>query len=78
MRGRGIGKGLLAAVARIAVDRGCPRYEWSVLDWNTPSIEFYRALGAVGLDEWTMFRLDEEALAQVAAVAPPISDKSRS
>lgn len=73
MRGRGIGKGLLAAVARIAVDRGCPRYEWSVLDWNTPSIEFYRSLGAVGLDEWTMFRLDEAALARVAAMAPPIS-----
>ena len=73
MRGRGIGKGLLAAVARIAVDRGCPRYEWSVLDWNAPSIEFYRSLGAVGLDEWTMFRLDEAALARVAAMAPPVS-----
>lgn len=76
MRGRGIGKGLLAAVARIAVERGCPRYEWSVLDWNTPSIEFYKALGAVGLDDWTIFRLDESALAAVAAQAPPLQGPS--
>lgn len=70
-RGHGIGKALLASVARIAVERGCPRYEWSVLDWNTPSIEFYRALGAKPLEDWTMFRLDDEALRQVATLAPP-------
>lgn len=69
-RGLGIGRALLASVARIAVERGCPRYEWSVLDWNTPSIEFYRALGAKPLEDWIIFRLDDEALHQVAALAP--------
>jgi GNAT superfamily N-acetyltransferase len=66
-RGRGIGKALLASVARVAVDRGCGRLEWSVLDWNTPSIEFYRSQGAVPMDEWTVFRVDEEALIQMAS-----------
>jgi GNAT superfamily N-acetyltransferase len=66
-RGRGIGKALLANVARVAVDRGCGRLEWSVLDWNTPSIEFYRSQGAVPMDEWTVFRVDEEALIQLAS-----------
>jgi GNAT superfamily N-acetyltransferase len=65
-RGRGHGKALLAAVARRAVERGCGRLEWSVLDWNEPSIGFYRALGAVSLDEWTTFRLTGDALSTLA------------
>ncbi len=72
-RGRGLGKALLCAVARIARERGCGRYEWSVLDWNEPSIAFYRALGAVPLDDWTTYRLDGEALEAVAAQAPDIA-----
>ena len=66
-RGSGLGKALLSGLASIAVARGYTRVEWSVLDWNTPSIEFYRSLGAVGLDEWTKFRLTGETLAQLAA-----------
>ena len=65
-RGGGIGKALLKRVARIAVERGCPRMEWLVLDWNQPAIEFYRSLGAITLDEWTTFRLQDEALSKVA------------
>ncbi len=52
-RGRGVGKRLLAHLARTAVERGCARLEWAVLDWNEPSIGFYRSLGAVPMDEWT-------------------------
>ena len=69
-RGRGIGKGLLAAVARRAVERGCGRLEWSVLDWNTPAIGFYRSLGARPMDEWTVYRIDEEPLRRLAEIAP--------
>ena len=65
-RRRGIGRALLAEVARIAVARGCPRYDWNVLDWNTPAIEFYKSLGARPLDEWTGYRLTGEALARLA------------
>jgi GNAT superfamily N-acetyltransferase len=65
-RGRGVGKALLKALARIAVERGCARLEWSVLDWNTPAIEFYRSLGAEPQDEWTNFRVSQEALARLA------------
>lgn len=65
-RGQGIGKALLAAVARLAADRGAGRLEWSVLDWNEPSIAFYRSQGAVPMDEWTVFRVDEAALAALA------------
>jgi GNAT superfamily N-acetyltransferase len=61
-RGRGAGKALLRALARIAVQRGCGRLEWSVLDWNTPAIGFYRAIGAVPMEEWTVYRLTGEAL----------------
>lgn len=61
-RGRGHGKALMAAVARLAVERGCGRMEWSVLDWNQPSIDFYRSLGAVPMGEWTTFRLAADAL----------------
>lgn len=66
-RGTGCGTALLAALAAIATARGYARVEWSVLDWNTPSIAFYRRLGAVALDEWTGFRLTGAALAAVAA-----------
>lgn len=61
-RGLGIGRALLRHLARLAVARGCGRMEWSVLDWNAPAIGFYRGLGAVPMDEWTVFRLDGEAL----------------
>ncbi len=66
-RGAGLGRHLMAALARIAVQRGCGRFEWSVLDWNAPAIGFYRRLGAVGLDEWTVQRLEGEALHALAA-----------
>jgi GNAT superfamily N-acetyltransferase len=66
-RGRGLGKALLIALAQIANGRNCARMEWSVLDWNTPSIEFYKSLGARPMDEWTVFRLDEPGLRSLAA-----------
>jgi GNAT superfamily N-acetyltransferase len=66
LRGRGIGFSLLSELAKIACGRGCGRVEWSVLDWNAPSIAFYRKLGAVPLDEWTTFRLTGEALEKLA------------
>ena len=68
-RGRGIGKALIATVAKLAVERGCGRLEWSVLDWNAPSIEFYRAQGAIPMDEWTVFRLADAALLTLAEKA---------
>ena len=66
LRGKGIGAALLAELARLAVERKCGRVEWSVLDWNTPAIEFYERLGALALDEWTTFRLTGPALARLA------------
>jgi GNAT superfamily N-acetyltransferase len=69
-RGAGFGKALLAELARLAVERGCARLEWSVLDWNEPSIAFYKALGAQPMDEWTTFRMTGEALTGLAASAP--------
>jgi GNAT superfamily N-acetyltransferase len=68
-RGRGIGKRLLAYLARTAVERDCARLEWAVLDWNEPSIGFYRSLGAAPMDEWTVFRLTGERLALLAGSA---------
>ncbi|MDQ4037063.1 MAG: GNAT family N-acetyltransferase [Actinomycetota bacterium] len=65
-RGSGVGKSLLAALARECVARGYPRLDWWVLNWNEPSIAFYRALGAVPMDEWTVFRLTDQALADLA------------
>ena len=65
-RGKGVGKALLREVARIARDRRCGRLEWSVLNWNTPSIEFYDALGATPMKEWTMYRMDEATIAKLA------------
>ncbi|MER7751233.1 GNAT family N-acetyltransferase [Kitasatospora sp. NPDC097643] len=61
-RGGGHGKALLLELARIAVERGYSRVEWSVLDWNQPSIDFYKSLGAVAMDEWTVHRLTGDAL----------------
>jgi len=65
-RGRGIGKALIRHGARLAVERDCGRYEWAVLDWNSPAIEFYRALGAEVLPDWRICRLTGAALARVA------------
>jgi GNAT superfamily N-acetyltransferase len=64
-RGKGIGKALLARVAAIAVAEGCPRFEWAVLNWNTPAIDFYNAIGAVPMSEWTTMRLAGDALQQL-------------
>ena len=65
-RGRGYGKALLAHLARIAVDRNCGRFEWTVLDWNEPAIGFYRKLGAVPMEDWTIFRVSGDALETLA------------
>ncbi len=70
-RGLGIGKALLRRVAAIAVEQGCRRMQWEVLDWNAPAIEFYRAMGADFLDEWRNVRLEGEALARLASEDPP-------
>jgi GNAT superfamily N-acetyltransferase len=67
-RGLGIGKALLARVATIAVEKGCPRLQWEVLDWNTPAVDFYASLGASFLDEWRNVRMTGEALAKLAAL----------
>jgi GNAT superfamily N-acetyltransferase len=66
-RGTGLGKELLRTLAAVCVERGYSRLEWSVLDWNTPSIDFYRAAGAVPMDDWTVFRLTDDALTDFAA-----------
>lgn len=65
-RGRGVGQALLAHLAGVALDRGCARFEWSVLDWNASAIGFYRKLGAVGQDEWTVQRVSGDALTALA------------
>ena len=64
-RGQGLGKALLLHLARVAVERGCGRMEWAVLDWNTPAIEFYESLGARRLPEWQLCRLRAEDLARL-------------
>jgi GNAT superfamily N-acetyltransferase len=66
-RRRGIGRALLGHVARLAVERGCGRLEWSVLDWNAPALAFYRDLGAAAMDEWTIHRVTGGALRDLAA-----------
>lgn len=66
-RGGGHGKALMAELARICVERGYQRLEWAVLDWNQPSIDFYKSLGARGLDEWPTYRLTDEALVRLGA-----------
>ena len=65
-RSQGIGTALLRELARIAVARGCGRLEWWCLDWNTPSIEFYRSLGAEAMDDWTVYRISGETLSKLA------------
>jgi GNAT superfamily N-acetyltransferase len=65
LRGHGYGRALLGTLATLAVERDCGRLEWSVLDWNEPSIGFYRSLGAIAMDEWTTYRLTGEALSAV-------------
>ncbi|GAO53998.1 GNAT family N-acetyltransferase [Novosphingobium sp. MD-1] len=68
-RGAGLGKALLAHLAALAIERDCARLEWWVLDWNEPAIGFYKALGARPMDEWTVMRVDGEALARLGAKA---------
>jgi len=67
-RGRGCGKALLTKLAQITVERGCGRLEWSCLDWNKPSIDFYLSLGAKPMDEWTVYRLTGETLHKMAGI----------
>lgn len=68
-RGRGLGRALLAQAARLALERGCMRVEWWVLDWNEPALRFYRSIGARAMSEWTVQRLEGEALHALAAGA---------
>lgn len=70
-RGRGLGRDLVAALARKALDLGCARMEWAVLDWNEPAIGFYRALGARPMDGWTLYRLSGEPLASAVELTSP-------
>lgn len=65
-RGKGYGKALLKALAKLTVKRGCGRLEWACLDWNQPSIDFYHSLGAVPMEEWTTYRLTGETLLEMA------------
>ena len=65
-RGKGYGKGLLRTLAQIAVERGCGRFEWSCLDWNKPSIDFYKSLGAEPMEDWTVYRVTGDTLTRLA------------
>ena len=69
-RGKGYGKALFRELARVAVERGCGRFEWWCLDWNLPSIEFYRSMGALPMDEWTVYRIDGDTLRALGARTP--------
>lgn len=71
-RARGLGRLLMAHLARLAIERGCGRFEWWVLDWNAPAIAFYRDLGAVAMDEWTVQRISGSALQALAAHCPAL------
>jgi GNAT superfamily N-acetyltransferase len=66
LRRRGIGQALFRQLAQIACERGCGRFEWSALDWNTPAIQFYQRMGAKAMSEWTVFRLTGDALTRAA------------
>jgi len=68
-RGKGVGRDILTRLAQIAVERGCGRFEWAVLNWNEPAIRFYRGLGAEPMQEWTVFRVTGPALARLAGAA---------
>ena len=70
-RGKGYGKALLIHLARICIENGWQRFQWWVLDWNEPSIEFYRSLGAIAMDEWTTYRMSGDALRALAALPLP-------
>lgn len=67
MRGKGLGKLIMSTLAQIAIERGCARFEWSVLDWNAPSIAFYRSIGAQPMEGWTVQRVTGQALEDLAA-----------
>jgi len=67
-RGKKVGKSLLVHIAKIAVERDCARFEWSVLDWNQPAIDFYRSIGAEGMEEWTVQRVDGASLTRLASL----------
>ena len=67
LRGKGIGKAMLSFIAKLAVERDCGRVEWACLDWNEPSIQFYKQMGAAPMDEWTVYRVCDSALAELAA-----------
>ncbi|MHB1209144.1 MAG: GNAT family N-acetyltransferase [Acidimicrobiales bacterium] len=67
VRGSGIGTALMRELARLCIERGYSRFQWWVLDWNQPSIEFYKSLGALAMDEWTVFRLSGDALQEFAS-----------
>jgi GNAT superfamily N-acetyltransferase len=77
-RGSGLGVALLTTLAAVCAERGYGRLEWSVLDWNEPSIRFYRSIGAVPMDEWTTYRLDGDALAALAATNGRRAGRARS
>ena len=66
MRGKGFGRAMLTELARIAYERKCGRFEWAVLDWNEPAIQFYKGLGAVPMEDWTIFRMTGKALERLA------------
>ncbi|MDX6379845.1 MAG: hypothetical protein QOI57_869 [Rubrobacteraceae bacterium] len=67
LRGQGVGRSMLAYLAKLAKERDCGRLEWSVLDWNEPAIKLYKSIGAVPMDEWTVYRLTGKALDELAA-----------
>jgi GNAT superfamily N-acetyltransferase len=75
VRGKGIGRALLAQLARVAVEQGCPRLEWDVLNWNEPAIAFYQRIGAQRLSEWSIMRLSDASLQQLAATVLPYPEK---
>jgi GNAT superfamily N-acetyltransferase len=70
-RKRGLGRALIEAVARVGVERGCGRYEWTALDWNEPALKFYRGLGAQERKEWVLIRMEPEGLRKLGKTTPP-------
>jgi GNAT superfamily N-acetyltransferase len=76
-RGRGHGEALIRYLAKVAVERGCGRFEWAVLDWNENALAFYRKLGAVGMNDWTIQRVSGDALTALAGVTPYSQERPR-